>query len=411
MTDETKGVSSLGDRPPLQRDSQQWLLDYMIKTTGRVQHFQPEGHGDLPKSVHSHDMISKHVGKKAANFERLATNEESLGHNETAMDFYFLAANAYASAQHTVLALDDEKAFLNVGLRRSYDRVAALAPYQLEHVVVPWNGQNVYGYLHLNPHVVGPAPLIFHIPGCDVTKESWPHPHFNQAHQRGAHVFSFDGPGQGESLNNDVWLTADNYEKAAMAVIDVLCERPEVDENQITVYATSFGSLWGVRLAMLDKRLKALVGVQASICEKIILTDLESPRWKQLFGFITNAASEAELDQTMKAMSVTGRMSEITCPTLLTVGEYDPRSPLPETYELFKEITAPAALWVMADQHHSFTVGPGESWARGSHGVCTDWLRDRLNGVPLAASGEAIYVDSPLGPNDPKAVHKLKWFE
>ena len=411
MTIENNLASPHGDRPPLRRDNQQWLLDYMIKTTGKAQHFQTDGRGDLPKGVRSHAMISKHLGHRAAGYERLATNEERLGHQETAMDFYFLAANSYAAAQHTVLAINDEKRFLSVGLRRSYDRVSALAPYRLEHVSIPWNGQNVYGNLHINPDVQGPAPLIFHIPGCDVTKESWPHPHFNQAHQRGMHVFSFDGPGQGESLINDVRLTADNYEHAAVAALDFLCNRPEIDESKITVYATSFGSLWGIRLAIIDRRIKAVVGVQASLCEKIILTDLESPRWKQLFGFITGAESEAHLDQIMKDMSVAGRMSEIMCPTLLTVGEYDPRSPLTETFKLFQEITAPAALWVMADQHHSFTVGPGETWARGSHGVCIDWLRDRLGGVPLDSPGQVKYVDSTLGPNDPNAEHKLWWFE
>ena len=160
-----------GDRPPLRRDNQQCLLDYMIKTTGKVQHFQTDGRGDLPKGVRSHAMISKHLGRRAAGYERLAANEESLGHHETAMDFYFLAANSYAAAQHTVLALNDEKRFLSAGLRRSYDRVSALAPYRLEHVSIPWNGRTVYGNLHINPDVQGPAPLIFHIPGCDVTRE------------------------------------------------------------------------------------------------------------------------------------------------------------------------------------------------------------------------------------------------
>jgi pimeloyl-ACP methyl ester carboxylesterase len=411
MAVEDNLSSSLGDRPSLKRDNQQWLLDYMIKTTGKVQHFQGEGRGDLPRSVRSHAMISKHLGRRAAGYEKLAFNEERLGHHETAMDFYFLAANSYAAAQHTVLAMNDEKRFLTAGLHRSYDQVSVLAPYRLEHVAIPWNGQNVYGNLHINPDVQGPAPLIFHIPGCDVTKESWPHPHFNQAHQRGMHVFSFDGPGVGESLINDVRLTADNYEHAAVAALDYLCQLPEVDESKITVYATSFGSMWGMRLAMIDRRVKAVVGVQASLCEKITLTDLESPRWKQLFGFITNADSETHLDQIMKGMSVAGRMSEITCPTLLTVGEYDPRSPLLETFELFQEMTAPAVLWVMADQHHSFTVGPGETWGRGSHGVCIDWLRDRLDGLPLDSPGQVKYVDSAVGPNDPNAEHKLWWFE
>jgi hypothetical protein len=35
-------------RAPLARDSQQWVLDYLIQETGRVFHFQGEGHGRQP---------------------------------------------------------------------------------------------------------------------------------------------------------------------------------------------------------------------------------------------------------------------------------------------------------------------------------------------------------------------------
>ena len=36
-------------RAPLARDSQQWMLDYLIRETGKVFHFQGEGRGRLPK--------------------------------------------------------------------------------------------------------------------------------------------------------------------------------------------------------------------------------------------------------------------------------------------------------------------------------------------------------------------------
>jgi hypothetical protein len=73
------------------------------------------------------------------------------------------------------------------------------------------------------------APLIFYIPGCDTLKEAWPHPFFNAAHQRGMHVFSFDGPGQAESNLQAIRLTADNYEHAASTALDYLVQRPEID--------------------------------------------------------------------------------------------------------------------------------------------------------------------------------------
>jgi hypothetical protein len=66
-------------RAPLARDSQQWILDYLIQETGRVFHVQGEGRGRVPRAVHSHDMISKHVGLQAQRIEALAQAEAAAG--------------------------------------------------------------------------------------------------------------------------------------------------------------------------------------------------------------------------------------------------------------------------------------------------------------------------------------------
>ncbi|NND50703.1 MAG: hypothetical protein HKN60_10675, partial [Rhizobiales bacterium] len=48
--------------PRLDRDRQQWIFDYMVKTTGRVFHWDEDGR-ELPPSVKSHAQISKHLGR------------------------------------------------------------------------------------------------------------------------------------------------------------------------------------------------------------------------------------------------------------------------------------------------------------------------------------------------------------
>jgi dienelactone hydrolase len=156
--------------------------------------------------------------------------------------------------------------------------------------------------------------LLFYIPGCDSFKEVFPHPHFNVAHQRGMHVFSFDGPGQPESNLRGIRLTADNYEEAASTVLDHLLKRPEIDPEKVVLYAASFGGFWGMRFAAKDHRIKATFATQASICNKYIHTDLESPRWKQLFAFLTQAEDEEELDKIMQDMTMDGYMERIRCP-------------------------------------------------------------------------------------------------
>ena len=401
-------------KPHLHRDNQQWFFDWMVKETGKTFHFQPDGRGRFPRTVRSHDMIAKHVGLAAKKSERLAQAEMEAGHKETAMELYYSAALQYADAQHVVFETADEKKFLHGGVIRCYDKVRELAPYRIEHVDVPWNGTVVSGNLHLAPGD-GARPLIFYIPGCDQTKEAWPHPYYNQALQRGMHVFSFDGPGQGESNLRGIRLTDDNYEDAAGAVIDYLMKRKEVDAKKIGVYALSFGSFWGMRIAAKNRHIAAAAAPWASFVDKYYLMTEESPRYKQLFAYLTQSSSEDELDAVWQKMTMDGLMEKITCPTLIVTGEYDPRAPVGEVYRLFDQMKAPAELWVLPDQHHNGSItqkGRSSVWEADIHAFVCDWLRERFNGVPVKHPGKSLWVDpAGAGPNAPGVSYKRRWFD
>lgn len=410
MTDEQRKR-----RIRLRRDGQQWEFDRAVRDTGRVYHFQPPGRGGLPPSVRMHDMISKHVGRTAERLERLGAAEAAAGHDITALEHYYEAAVKYAQAQHPIFVNNAEKRYLHGSAIRCYDEVRRLAPTRIEHVNVEWRDTVVAGYLHLAP-VDDPAPLVFFIPGCDMTKEFVPHPLYNWAAQRGMHLFVFDGPGQGESNLRDIPLTIDGYEDAASTALTRLLERPEIDAGRVGLYAMSFGSWWGVRLAAGDDRIGAAFFPWASICDKYYLFEEESPRYKQLFSFLTRAADEDELDGFIARMGLEEILPKVACPTALTVGEYDPRSPLDEVLDLFDSMRAPAQLWVFADQHHMTNVRSSPSatpaWNFDIHSAGMDWLRDRLQGRPLSRAGEVLYLE-PGGPspNDAAAPAKRHWYE
>lgn len=399
-------------RPRLRRDGQQWTFDRAVNETGRVFHFQQKGRGRLPEAVKMHAMISKHVGANAERLERLAKAEADAGHDIAALEFYFEAANAFGTAQHPVFVLDDEKRYLNAGLLRCYDEVRRLAPSTIEHLHIPWQGTTVSGYLHL-ADVDGPAPLIFYIPGCDMTKEMVPHPLYNFATQRGMHLFVFDGPGQGESNTRGIKLTLDNYEDAASTALTSLLERPDVDGGRVGMYSMSFGSYWGVRFAATDDRIGAAAIIWASIADKYYLFEEESPRYKQLFAFLTQAKSEEELDEFIEGMGLEGFMPRIQCPTLVTIGQYDPRSPLDEVYALVDLMEAQRELWVFEDQHHNTNLRAdfATQWLGDHHSMTMDWLADRLAGKPITSPGETKWL-APRGvsPNDPQVPLKRTWF-
>lgn len=393
-------------RPRLARDNQQWIFDYIVQETGKVYHWWSDGGERLPKSVRSHAMISKHVGRKALQTEALARTEREAGHEHTALPLYFKAAKQFMQAQHTIFVNNDEKQFLYSGLRRCYDGVRELCPYVIERVEIPWEGKTLSGYLHLNP-AAEVAPLIFYLPGCDVTCETWPDPEANTAHARGFHVFSFDGPGQGAANIAGIPLTADNYERAASAALDVLLARPEIDAGNVVTYGSGMGGYWGMSWASQEPRLRA-AATKTTYTDKHHIMNEESPRWKQLFMYMTQSGSERELDELTECFRLDTRVGNITCPVLMLTGEYDLRDPVSEVYRVFDELAAPAELWVFADQFHKLSLSGGET----VNLMMLDWLRDRVDGKPQARAGQALYLDAGgQGPNSPSAAVKRKWFQ
>jgi hypothetical protein len=135
-------------------------------------------------------------------------------------------------------------------------------------------------------------------------------------------------------------------------------------------------------------------------------------------AYMTGAATEEEIDAIAAAMSVSGVMRDITCPTLISTGEFDPRTPLPELYGLYDSMTCPRQLWVHEDQHH-MTTPTGRAngsdrglWDLDSYSFGIDWLRDRLQGRALEHSGAVTYLTpGGSGPNGTSGRFARSWVE
>lgn len=397
----------------LQRDSQQWVFDWVVKETGRVFHFQGLGRGGLPPTVTTHAMISKHVGKRALQLERLAEEAERAGQRATALELYFDASATFAMAQHVIFENNAEKRFLHGHCQSAYARVRELSPYRIERVEVAYRDGTAYGNLHLLGGQA-PAPCVIVIPGCDMTKELYPHPFWNHAHQRGMHVLVMDGPGQGESNLAGVRLTHDGYDLAVEAMVQGLGARDDVDASRIALLGASFGSLWALRAAKMLPQVAACVASWASVGDPRHLMDEESPRYKQLFAYLTQAADEAELDAVMARMAFDTSDGNIPCPVLMTVGEYDPRSPLTEVEERFAELMEPAELWIFDDQHHMCSVSrrpvvESMIWQHDSFATSMDWICQALDG---RVHGKTIKRLTAAGPGPVSAGESsVSWFD
>lgn len=401
--------------PPLHRDGQRWIFDRMVEEKGRVAHFTGEARGGLPRDVRSSAMISKHMGRRAKRIERLAEDAFRAEHRATALDLYFKAANAYGLAQHSILRTCDEKRFLHDQSLRCFEKVRELAPRPIERVEVPWSDGRVAGNLHLCDSP-GPAPCVFFIPGCDMTKEMFPHPLHNPAADRGMHLFTFDGPGQGESNLSDIKLTVDNYESAALAALEVLRKHEAVDSEQVAIFGFSFGSYWAVRTAAVaGDAVVAVAAPWSSVCDKRHLMDEDGPWHKRLFSYLTGSSNEEELDAFVQQSTLDYARKKIKVPVLLAVGEYDPRSPLEEVYEFFDGLIAQRELWVFEDQHHKALLLPdsgGPAWEVDILALGLDWILDRIRGVPLERDAMVRRIATGRGgPSSEVGVGERRWFD
>ena len=378
-----------------QRDGQQWILDYLCKTAGMVQNFEDD-RPELPPGTKNYRMIGKLQGEDAGRKEAVARALEAAGHPETALEAYVKAAESYRKGQHVIFEDNHpQKLKLYAGLVRCYDRIMALADYPIERIDVPFEGRQIQIILHLLPDR-RKAPCILYIPGMDQTKEFYPYVHHNDMLRRAMHGCAMDGPGQGIANIRKIRVTADNYERAVKAVIDVLVQRPEIDADKIGVFGISMGSFWAPRAAAFDARIKACAGASASFVNKNHIFNVASPRFKQVFMYMAGISDEDEFDDMAAMMTLAGHCGKIRCPTLLATGEFDPLSPVEEGLAVFDELTAPKELWILENEFHRV-------WAmQGLAGIdlnpfAVDWLRDALSGKIPANHNKTVYVRQKSG--------------
>jgi pimeloyl-ACP methyl ester carboxylesterase len=399
--------------PRLQRDRQQWIFDYLVQETGKVFHWDEDGR-PLPKSVKSHAQISKHLGRIGQRLERVAAEEDAAGHSATAFELYYRASSTFALAQHPVLESSDEKKYLHGRCIANYEKVIEHAPHRIERLEIPFEGVELQCNFHLLPGEPN-APLVIFIPGCDMTKEIYPDPRIIQAHYRGMHLLVIDGPGQGMSNLRGIRLTPNNYERAVLAIAEYMAKRDEVDETKITVYALSMGAHWGLEVAASGHPLiQAVAAPWTSALDKYFILDTFSPRYKQLFGYLMGASSEEELDGWVAQMTVEGREADIKCPVLMTVGEYDSRSPVELVYEFYDKIRAPKELWVYEDTYHQARMFGDQQARHDHHMMCHDWLVDALGGKYGPGHDRKMYLRTGGGgPNGTQGEGQdaLHWWE
>ena len=378
-SERTRDRQSVGSmRGKRRRDNQQWILDWLVKETGRVQNFANEER-IVPAEVKSYRMIPRILFKRAHHYEAIAAAAEAAGHLDTARQLFRQASEVYGEAQHSIFEDDnEEKIFLHAKHTECYEKVAKYVDNPIELVEIPWEGVFIQGRLHLLKGR-SRAPTVLFIPGMDMTKEVFPNPLTNPFLRRGMNVLSIDGPGQGISNIRKIRVTDDNYERAASAAIDYLVSRSEVDPARIVIAGSSLGSHWGPRTAARDKRVRAIATNHGVVGPKRAIFEEASPRFKQMFMYMAGIHDEDEFDRMAEKMTTVGYAAKIICPSLLVIGEYDPLCHLEAAIDFFEELAGPKELWVFENEFHRVSQREGIGQL-DIYPFMADWLRDALEG-------------------------------
>lgn len=377
------------------RDNQQWMLDWLVKTTGRVQNFAHDNR-IVPPEVKSYRMIPRVMGKHARRFEEMAQAAERAGHHETARELYWRATEHYIEAQHAIFKDDHpEKIYLHGKALACHERAAQYAGNPVERVEIPFEDNYIQGVLH-RVRGGGKAPTVLFCPGMDMTKESYLAPGQHPYVARGFNCLHIDGPGQGTSNIRKIRVTVDNYERAGKAAIDYLCSRPEVDAERIGVSGFSMGSYWGMRIAATDPRVKAVATAAACYGPKWPIFNEASPRFKQIFMYMSGIHDESAFDAMADEMTLDALAPRIRCPALMVTGEYDPLAHLEDVVAVYGKVGGPKELWVVENNFHS--PRHVDNFAGlDFFGYLADWLRDAVEGRKPADLKREVFVREKEG--------------
>ena len=360
-----------------QRDSQQWILDYVVRESGEAQNWEHEGRR-FPEGVKNYRMIPKLMGEQARQVEGVAEMALAHGSRKTAEQIFWLATERYRLAQHSIFEDDHPvKIQLYAGMERCFSRVMELSLSPIERLEVDFEGQQIQVALHLLPGRPT-APIVLYVPGMDETKESQHSPR-NYFLQRGVHFAAMDGPGQGKSNMRKIRVTDNNYERAGSAVIDALLARPEVD-GHVGLMGRSMGSFWAPRIAAHDSRVAVLAATSACFAPKVFIFNQASPRFKQVFLYMSGMTDDEEaFDEIADRMVLTGYASKIHCPTLLVTGEFDPLSPVEYAKAVYDELAGPKELWVRENNFHKSRNDYDLGGAQIEMFIA-DWMVEKLRG-------------------------------
>lgn len=296
-----------------------------------------------------------------------ATAAEAVGRRATAGELFRRAAGAYHFGRFVWLL--DLKLRARVGQKASdalTDALRLLDP-SAQRLEIPFAGAKLVGIYRRPACGRSPLPLVVIIPGLDSTKEEF----FELEevfHRRDLATLTLEGPGQGEAgalpLRHD-------YEIPFSSAIDFI---QEVDGSAIAaigLIGVSLGGYYAARVAALEPRVRAAVGVSGpyNFAE---FWEQRPPMTRATFQHHVGAASEQDARRRAAEFDLSGVADKIEQPLLVITGDCDRLIPWRDTKRIAD--AARNATWKLYEGGNHVVNNMPYHYRN----FAADWLRERL---------------------------------
>ena len=369
---------------------QHWSLDVAL-AQGGFDALHPGGKATLEQLGHdtsdfdkvfhqvsSGAMLPKAWSQIAAQAEERARHHEHHGFARTASDLYLRAAVMYGRAQYSIFdSADARKAALRDRCDHCVDRLCELRGNTVRRVELKFDGQSIFGLLHLPAGDVVGAPAVILGPGMDMIKEDYILAAERYYTSRGVVALSIEGPGQGQTRSLGLTVGLDNYERAIETYAAYLSGLPQIDPTRIGMFGISMSGYWALRaLASSATLLRAAATFEAVAGDFETIFEVAQPSFKNNYMYMAGYTDEDAFDRDLKARMPLGELVKtITRPVLLGMGEFDELTPLENALVTYESITAPKEMRVYENQFHPLGGVAAEVFAFGA-----DWVLRALDG-------------------------------
>ncbi len=324
---------------------------------------------ELLSRIDRWDLWCQEWSAKAAVHEQLGRDALAGGHSVSAGQALSRAATYYHFAGFRFYNDWTQKAQADRKAWECYWAAAPVLQPARERIDVPFDGIRLAASLRV-PVGVRPSPCVIIIAGMDSRKEELSKLE-DEFLARGLATVSYDGPGQGE-VWRDAKLRHDS-ERAAVAIVDYLAGRPEIDAGRIGVYGWAMGGYYAPRAAAAEPRIRACVSMPIRYGLEIWdqLAEAETSTYQYLFGNV----SYEEGRHMGAQFSLEGVLPRVRCPYLIVHGDRGAIVGRDEAERAAREAGGPTRLVVFEDGDHLCINIRYRSWP-----LMIDWFVGQLRG-------------------------------